>query len=213
MTVYIVITCCLRDVIGNPNIDIREWQYKTAITTLLSRLERDKHRHNIRVIIVENNGFRETFLDQLGPTLYTNNNKRQDNKGNKELADIHSCIEAFQMKDDDFLVKLTGRYVVHDKSPFFDELYSLRPTTSCIIRYGAYYLPAPDSPVDDCITGLIGMRVGHVRTVEFRKDVRSPIEWSWGAVARSLPQENVVALSFLGVSVAPGSGETVYQTV
>jgi hypothetical protein len=105
--------------------EIRKNKYKLAIYSLLEFLKfRNVTHKDIQPIIVENQLVTvmenpSSFLDDFGiPVLYTNNNTiPTKNKGIKELADIQFCIEKFNIQDDDFVVKMTGRYVlIHNET-------------------------------------------------------------------------------------------------
>ena len=72
---------------------------------------------NLKMIIIENNGKRSTFLDNFKQEnidiFYTNNNLLNiKNKGVKELKDILDCINFYDIKDDELIIKMTGRYVL-----------------------------------------------------------------------------------------------------
>lgn len=41
-----------------------------------------------------------------------NNNVQTNNKGYKELQDILDCIVKYNINDSDFIVKMTGRYIL-----------------------------------------------------------------------------------------------------
>lgn len=102
---------------ANDNLQ-RMKQYEEGIECLKKSLEEYKI-HNLRIILIENNGLRKTFFDTLGEVFYTKNNSIETpNKGIKELKDILDCIQFYNIRDDDFIVKLTGRYKIQPKSPF-----------------------------------------------------------------------------------------------
>jgi len=71
-----------------------------------------KNDINIKPIIVENNGLRKTFLDDLNCDIcYTNNNFIDyKHKGENELLDIKEVINQYNIKDDNTIIKITGRY-------------------------------------------------------------------------------------------------------
>ena len=78
---------------------IRKEQYINGI----NKLKKTIHELNIlnyKIIIVENNGKRCTFLDMLDcEVYYTENNFLQTgNKGIKELRDILDCINKYNIK-------------------------------------------------------------------------------------------------------------------
>jgi hypothetical protein len=117
--IYLLITACIQNWYGPQNAEQRKEEYLSAITETLIHVP-----STIQPIIVENNGSRLTYLDEFQhngvhvPVLYTNNNKRYvSHKGMIELFDIKDVIQEYNIKDDDMIFKLTGRYTV--KSPLF----------------------------------------------------------------------------------------------
>jgi hypothetical protein len=160
--IYFIVTACLLQ----KDHSIRENQYINGISKLkeLTSIALDKDKYEI--IIVENNGFRKTFLDNLGLTVtYTNNNNlRVKNKGYKELKDVFDCINKFKISDSDFIVKITGRYLLKDDSYFICALKNTK--YDCIIIYDSYLNYVKDMMVD-CITGLIGIRCFYVKRIEY----------------------------------------------
>jgi hypothetical protein len=102
---------------------IREEQYKNGITTLKNMIKKN-NINEYKIIIVENNGERNTFLNDLDCEVFytTNNTIPTNNKGIKELQDVVDCIEKYNINDSDFIVKMTGRYILHlwtFKTPIF----------------------------------------------------------------------------------------------
>ncbi len=87
----------------------RNKRYIECITQLLNLINNDD---NIKPIIVENCGLRHTFLDNFNcDIIYTNNNSYQFiHKGYNELLDIKEVINKYNIKDDDIIIKITGRY-------------------------------------------------------------------------------------------------------
>ena len=120
-TYFIVNTCILDD---EPSI--RDEQYKTGISKLIE-LTRDMI--DIQIIIVENNGGKQKYLEDYKndvncTTFYTNNNRNIEtgNIGIKELIDVLNCINRFNIGDHDFIVKMNGRYLLNDDSEFITAL-------------------------------------------------------------------------------------------
>ena len=107
--IYIIITTSINNKHGIQNNIHRKNRYIKSITQLLSLIYNDV---NIKPIIVENNGLRKTFLDDLNCSVcYTENNHIHcKNKGGNELLDIKEVIHKYKIKDDDIIIKLTGRY-------------------------------------------------------------------------------------------------------
>jgi hypothetical protein len=167
------------------------------------------------LVLVEGNGSRFTELDTLGSELavrifYTRNNAVDtSNYGLKELLDVRAALDAVDAQDDDFVVKLTGRYVIEDArtSPFVQTVYALALPghVDAVARFGSYAKPcAQDETVPDCVTGLIGTTARVVRSVEL-PDTRQCVESKWAEAILALSQERVKALGRLGVLIAPAT--------
>ena len=107
--IYIIITTCVNNKVGVQNSNLREKRYIECINTLLNLISNET---NIKPIIVENNGIHETYLNNLKCDIcYTNNNKYTLNhKGMNELLDIKHVIMKYNIQDNDYIIKLTGRY-------------------------------------------------------------------------------------------------------
>lgn len=194
--IYVLVTCCLYN-----DCDIRKSQYSRAIQTL-NHVTADIP--NLKIIVIENNGKRRTMLHDLGcDVFYTNNNQLPTrNKGNKELKDVRDCIEAYHIQDDDFVVKLTGRYVLAHSSEFIDKLKHL-DHYECIIKYGSYLKPG-DEKMEDCITGLIGMSAKYIKHIKYCKN-KGCIEWEWARATYLIPNEKIYKVGSLGIYICPQS--------
>lgn len=158
-----------------------------------------------KIIIVENNGERNTILNMSGCTVhYTNNNSMPvSNKGRKELQDILDCIAHFGIDDTDFIVKLTGRYIIEHDSEFMREIQNLHNTEyDCIVKYGPYFKPV-DYKMPNCITGLIGMRCKYIKQIEMPGE--DPVEFNWGQATYLIPDEKIRMVQTLGVQICPGN--------
>jgi hypothetical protein len=158
---------------------VREREYYTAYAALECAIQ----KYNIqdtKIIFVENNGKRETYLDELGcDVFYTNNNSLPvKNKGYKEIRDVLDCIAAYNIQDTDFVVKLTGRYIVERDSPFMAALQA--------------------EPQRDCISGLIGMKCAYVKRIELPIKYECA-EWKWAGVTYLIDEERIINLSRLGL--------------
>ena len=154
--IYIIITTCIID----KYYDKRKVEYTEAINKVKDAIVDIP----CKVCIVEGNGKRETFLDDLGvEVLYTNNNtleyrfdknlKKQNfheyslnpitthlpnthiNKGRNELLDVWDCIKHLNIQDDDFVIKLTGRYYIMDNNEILSRWKSYDTIDSI------YYIP------------------------------------------------------------------------
>jgi hypothetical protein len=86
----------------------RNNRYINSITQLLKLIDNDP---NIKPIIVENGGKRETYLNNFNcDVLYTNNNGQYIHKGFNEQLDIQEVIKEYNINDDDTIIKISGRY-------------------------------------------------------------------------------------------------------
>lgn len=203
--IYFLVTCSLIDKHPTPWIirvpeDFRTQEYETGIRTILNI---SRHIPNSKVILIENNGHRKTFLDLYKgcQVFYTNNNTlNTKNKGIKELRDVKECMDHFKIDENDFVVKLSGRYQILDKSPFIQRLHYLEGV-ECMLRYGSFNNPS-DTKVKDCITGLIGMRARYIKQIE-EPDEKDPVEWKWALATYSIDDTNIVAMKFLGLYMRP----------
>ena len=183
--------------------DIRKRQYIYGINTLLKKIK-DLNILNYKIIIIENNGIRNTFLNNSECEVYytMNNFLTTNNKGIKELQDILDCIDKYNINDTDFIVKMTGRYILNDNSEF-KNIHNTK--YDCVIKYGSYLTPV-NYKIDDCITGLIGMSCLYVKQIE-KPNENECIEWKWGKVTRLIDDKKIYLVNNLGINICPGSNK------
>ena len=199
MLYFIVTTSIFNDCL------IRKSQYINGINKL-KKLIKDLNIENYKIIIVENNGTRVTFLNMLDcEVYYTKNNFLQTgNKGIKELQDILDCIDKYNINDTDFIVKMTGRYILNDNSEFMNIIKNIHNVNyHCVIKYGPYYKPVKYK-MDDCITGLIGMSCYYVKLIEPPNEDEC-VEWKWGKVTRLINDKNIYVVNNLDINICPNS--------
>lgn len=193
--IYFILTACILN-----DSEIREREYNTAFISLDSYL-RLNNMTDYKIIFVEGNGKRDTYLDEFGcDVFYTDNNDLPTkNKGYKELKDVLDCLDAYQVQDTDFVVKITGRYLLGKDSPFMSTLKEVytNPDIDCIIKYSAYLTPV-NHRIRDCISGLIGMRAGYIRKIELPNEEEAA-EWKWAGVTYLMEESRVLNLSNLGI--------------
>jgi len=173
--IYLIITTSIinRFGVNTTNETQRRTEYINSIQKTLDLLPVE-----IKPIIVENNGLRKTFLDNFEkhnikiPVHYTDNNNIQYyHKGVNELNDIQSVIKHFNIKDDDYIIKLTGRYFPIN-SNFFDFVINhhneyeafVKFFNVCTLQYMDY----------DCVLGLYAIRCKHLKQVSFNDTYKSP---------------------------------------
>jgi len=200
--IYFILTACILD-----DSPIREKEYCTAYTALECAIQRLGIK--AKIMFVENNGKRETYLDELGcDVLYTQNNALPtENKGYKEIRDVLDCIAAYSIKDTDFIVKLTGRYILDRDSPFMSALQA-EPLPDCIIKY-TNYLTHSSIRTRDCISGLIGMKCQYVKQIELPSETEAA-EWKWAGATYTIDETHIVNLNRLGLHMHMGSVVYIY---
>ena len=197
--IYIIVTSSFY----NETDEIRKSQYINCINKLKNIIEKDSLEW--KVIIVENNGLRKTFLDELGYEVhYTNNNSIQAyNKGYNELKDVIDTITKYNIHDNDFVVKITGRYMLEHDSEFISSIKNLDITNyDCVIKYGSYVKPV-DYKTTDCITGLIGMRSYYIKQIRFPTRHES-VECNWAKVTYLIDDNKIHNVNKLGIHICPG---------
>jgi len=158
---YLIITTSIQNRFGIQHSEKRKEEYLSAITESLSHLP-----HEIYPIIVENNNITESYLDHFMhngehvPVYYTMNNHRNlKSKGMIELVDVKEVIQHYGIKDNDMVIKLTGRYTV--KSPTFFKNVLDHPEYSAFAKF--YNVCTKQYLTDDSILGLYAVRASLLR--------------------------------------------------
>jgi hypothetical protein len=167
--IYIIITTCINNKVGVQNHVHRQNRYIECINHLLELVNNDL---NIKPIIVENNGLRQTFLDDLKcDVCYTNNNIiNYNHKGENELLDIKQVINQYNIKDDDIIIKLTGRYKLLN-------LNFINLVKNAINNYDAFVkffnVCTLQYMFDDCVLGLFAIKCKFLKEFKY-SFLRSP---------------------------------------
>lgn len=209
MGVWVIITACLiNGTIKGRDFETRKTEYIVAIQKIIKQFQ------GCQIVIVENHSLLQkhirigphmTFLNKFGvPVLYTRNNRFVTrNYGMKELLDVFACIQHFNIQDDDFIVKVTGRYMLAESSNFINEIRRLSETKyDAIVRYGSYMEhPAPEKSAH-CVTGLVGLRCKYVKQIEIPNE-DTYVEEKWAKKISELEDSKVCVLSELGVYIRP----------
>jgi hypothetical protein len=161
--IYLLITTSINNRFGQQNADERKQRYLYTISETLKHLP-----YEIKPIIVENNGKRETYLDnfyhhhnQHVKVIYTENNKLQfKSKGANELVDIKEVIEKYGIEDEDIIIKLTGRYRALS-SKFFEEVIENTEKYDAFVKFfGTCSLKFEEY---DCILGCYALRAKYIK--------------------------------------------------
>ncbi len=159
---------------GEKDFETRKNLY---LTSILKNIEILKKYSNIEIIIVENNGDANTYLnlfkEKFGVSIvYTNYNKHNYyHKGYAEMFDIKAVIKTYHMDDNDIIIKMTGRYHLvnnyfieaivknEDKFDAFFKFYNV-----CLKRYMH----------NDCVLGAFALRVKFLKDFEYKDIYLSP---------------------------------------
>ena len=129
------------------------------------------------------------FVSKLNPTQII----RVANNGFQQYK--------YNINNSDFIVKMTGRYILDDNSEFMNVIKNIHNTNyDCIIRYGAYFKPA-NYKTNDCITGLIGMSCLYIKQIE-KPNEDECVEWKWAKVTYLIDNKNIYLVNNLGISLS-----------
>ena len=160
--IYLIITTSINNRHGSQNTNERKERYLYAIKETLKQLP-----YEITPIIVENNGKRETYLDNFYhganrvQVLYTENNKQPfKSKGANELLDIKEVIDKCNITDDDLVIKLTGRYRALSPKFFEDVIANEHEYDAFVKFFGTCSLKFE---LHDCILGYYAMRAKYIK--------------------------------------------------
>lgn len=156
--IYLIITTSINNQYeAKASANERKERYLYAIGETLKLLPQE-----ITPIIVENNGKRETYLDNLGvKVLYTENNKLSfKSKGTNEILDIKEVIDKCNIQDDDIIIKLTGRYRVLS-SKFFEDVIANQGSYDAFLKF--FGTCSLKFEIYDCILGCYAMRAKYIK--------------------------------------------------
>ena len=161
--IYLIITTSIYNKVGVNDFEHRKNRYIDCIESVLDFIKNDEC---IKPIIVENNGNRNTYLDDLNcDVVYTNNNELTfDQKAMNELLDIKEVIHKYDIKDDDFIIKLTGRYKMTDPV-FFNTVKENCHTYDAFVKF--YNVSALMYMNDDCVLGLFAIKCKYLKTFTY----------------------------------------------
>jgi hypothetical protein len=194
--IYIIVTTSIHNKTGNQDADERKRRYIDCISSLLQLLaEHDSSA--IKTIVVENNGTRKTFLDDLGcDVVYTRNNFLDlQHKGVNELLDIKEVIERYNIQDDDTIVKLTGRYKVKDMH-FLNEVRDNMHIYDAFVKF--FNVCTFEYMDADCVLGLFALKSKYLRTLYY--DCRSSPECEFAQhVRNNIGKERIMEMKHLNL--------------
>lgn len=167
--IYIIITTSINNKADVQDDIHRRKRYIDSIEQILNLTGPDV---SIKPIIVENNGLRHTYLDNLNCSiLYTDNNKVNcPHKGGNELLDIKNVIAQYKIQDDDIIIKLTGRYKLLSSS-FLELVKNNANNYEAFVKF--YNVCKQTYEFDDCVLGLFAVKCKYLKDFNY-KFTRSP---------------------------------------
>jgi hypothetical protein len=190
---YIIVTTCINNNDGINDANHRKKLYIDCISNLLD-LTKDM---NVKIIIVENNNNKNTYLNDLGcEILYTNNNNiKNKHKGFKELQDIKQVINHYNIPDDNFIIKLTGRYTLLNNN-FITFVLNCQNYFDAFIKF--FNVCTLEYLHNDCVLGLFAVRCVFLKKYEY-KNIRSPeVEWAT-YIRNNIYKERICEIRDLGL--------------
>jgi len=190
--IYLIITTSINSFYGSNHLKNRTERYTECIKSTLNIIK--KNNHNIKPIIVENNGISDTFLNNLGcDVVYTNTNKYKcPHKGVNELLDIQHVIRHYNMNDDDIIIKLTGRYKMLDDS-FINIVKNnthdafIKFFNVCTLKYMK----------NDCVLGMFAIKCKYLK--QFAYKCTKSAECDFAEYVRSVPNINLMEIATLNL--------------
>ena len=158
--IYIIITTSIINKVGVTDEIHRKNRYIECIEQLLNLCKDD---FSVKPIIVENNGLRKTYLDDLKcDILYTNNSKNYNHKGENELLDIKEVINYYKIQDEDIVIKLTGRYKLLNLN--FINLVK----NSCYEAFIKFFnVCTKEYMYNDCVLGLFAIKCKYLKQFNY----------------------------------------------
>ena len=194
--IYIIITCCLYN---SHDKDMRKEQYMNGINKIIEFFNEIKE---VKIIIVENNGKRKTFLDDFGlDVLYTNNNSMETNNISvKEVADVKDCIKHYNICEDKLIIKITGRYVLHNDNNLIKIIENIKNNNDkpqMIMKFSS----VEGKIVRMVISGCYGLLCSYMKKII----ITTNIEHALGELTLKIPKHLICRLNYIGIYICPGS--------
>lgn len=165
---------------------------------------------DIQVVVLNNCGEENAHYlkllesDDLKLFHTTNHFTRTANKGWKELKDVKDYIDHYDIPDDDFIIKLTGRYLIESSSPFLKALREeWTPEIKCMIRLGNYEEYGIESfefgDEIDCLSGLIGFSCKYLKDMPLPCEDYQAVEWIMAEASIGIKEK--IILQDLGMNI------------
>lgn len=193
--IYLIMTACLTTTIGVYDKETRKEQYRKSIMQTLSVLP-----EGIHPIIVENNDTSFSVLDELGvDVMYTDTNvKNPYRKAANELEDIKRVVSKYQIKEQDWIIKLTGRYAVQSDS-FFQKVLTLRDShVDALVKF--FNVCTQSYMENDCVLGMFAIRCHHLLRFSYDERYITSCEVQFASFIRKyIPSDKLLEIKDLGL--------------
>jgi len=188
--IYLIITTSINNKHGVINHEHRKKLYIKNIKNTLEMLPA-----NIKPIIVENNGYRETYLDNLGcDIIYTdNNNIKTKHKGINELLDIKYIISKYNINDNDIIIKLTGRY-----RPLNNKFFDICINNSYDAFLKFYNVCTKKFMKNDCVLGFFGIKCKYLKDFEYDCIKSAEVEFA-SFIRNNIDDEKILSINNLNL--------------
>lgn len=200
MAVYLIITCCINNTEGKSDFNHRKKRYLKCINHVLKML----NGKDIKIIVVENNGFRETYLNDLPcDVVFSEHNKYPiPHKGVKELADIKYVIYRYNIQPEDYVIKMTGRYDPQS-SYFFDLVSSPEKQEKYDVFMKFFNVCTKEFMEKDCVLGLFASKCKHINSFKYKGKASGEVEFATH-IRESVSADKIMELENLSLECCFG---------
>lgn len=192
--IYIIITTSILNKVDIQNHAHRQNRYIESIQQLLKLI---KNAVDIKPIIVENNGLRQTYLDDLNCDIcYTDNNILNfSHKGGNELVDIKEVINRYNIQDDDVIIKLTGRYRLLNLD-FINLVKNNYSNYDAFVKF--FNVCSLQYAINDCVLGLFAIKCKYIREFNYNY-IKSPESEFAEYVRKNIKHNNLMEIENLNL--------------
>lgn len=194
--IYIIITTSINNKDGSKDTEHRKNRYLDSINNLLKLIS---NIDNLHPIIVENNGDRETYLNDLDcDVIYTNNNTIGfKHKGGNELLDIKEVINRYNISDDDTIIKLTGRYKVLNLD-FINLVKNNCDKIDAFVKFFNVCTKEYHNNKDDCVLGMLALKCKYFKNFEYNYDKSAECDIAY-YIKETIDDSKIIAVEHLSL--------------
>lgn len=175
--IYLFISATLtpvQEMWGPMDLERRKGRYMRCIAATLHATEHIDSSVMKKVIVVNDIGVTESYMDEFKETdcvdvLYTSSNRTDTkHKGLCEVDSIQYAMNHYNVKDDDIVIKQTGRYCLCDENPshVFSNIINHMDSHDCFMKF--YNIALEQYDENDTTMGLYGMRAKYLKKFQFK---------------------------------------------